>query len=181
MATPRKLPSDAFEHYLGLGVARSYQAVAEHYSVTKATVTNRAKREGWQDRVSELERMAREQFEQEARSELKAVRERHLKGARALQGKALEALRDLPPERAVRVASALSVAWKHELLILGEPTERTANVEEVTRREMRELLVGEGEVDNWSDGTGRDGTETAQSEESDGDPKPDAGDERVAG
>ena len=145
---PRKLPTESFEYYLGLGVGRSYQLVANHYSVSKVAVTNRGKKEGWQARIAELEQVAREQFEDEARSEMKAVRDRQLKAARALQGKAIEALRDLPPERAVKVASALSIGWKHELLLLGEPTERNANVEEVTRREVRELLVLNDE-DDW--------------------------------
>ena len=37
-------------------------------------------------------------------------------------------------------ASALAIAWKHELLLLGEPTERTASIEEITRHEIRTLL-----------------------------------------
>jgi hypothetical protein len=73
-----------------------------------------------------------------------------------LQGKALEMLRDLPAERAIKAASALGVAWRHELLLLGEPTERAANVEEVTRREVRELLIGSDEEDDWSDLVGDD-------------------------
>ena len=145
---PRKLPTESFEYYLGLGVGRSYRAVAKHYNVSKVAVTNRGTKEGWQARIAELERVAREQFEQDARSEMKAVRDRQLRAARALQGKAIEALRDLPPERAVKVASALNIGWKHELLLLGEPTERNANVEEVTRREVRELLVVNDE-DDW--------------------------------
>ena len=154
MGSPRKLPTDSFEFYLSLGMGRSYQAVADRYSVSKQAVTNRASKEGWQERIAELERIAREQFEADARSEMKAVRERQLKAARALQGKALEMLRDLPAEKAIKAASALNVGWKHELLLLGEPTERAASVEDVTRREVRELLVGRDEEDDWGDGDG---------------------------
>lgn len=151
MSTPRKLPAEAFQHYLGLGVGRSYSAVAEHFGVAKGTVVKRAKTENWQERIGELERTAREQFEAGARREMQAVRERQLKAARALQGKALEALRDLPAERGIKAATALNIGWRHELLLLGEPTDRNSTVvEEVTRREMRDLLLRDGEDEDWS-------------------------------
>jgi hypothetical protein len=60
------------------------------------------------------------------------------------------------------------VGWRQELLLLGEPTERAANVEEVTRREVRELLVGSDDEDDWSDLAG-------------GEAGPDDDDERAAG
>lgn len=144
----RKIPDDAFEFYMSLGVGRSYRAVAKQFNCSKVAVTNRARKEGWQARLSELERVAREQFEREACSELKTVKERQLKAARALQGKAIEALRDLPPERAIKAAAALNVGWKHELLLLGETTERGARVEEISRREVRELLQVEDESED---------------------------------
>jgi hypothetical protein len=35
----------------------------------------------------------------------------------------------------------LQIAWRHELLLLGEPTERSElSVEEITKREMATLL-----------------------------------------
>lgn len=158
----RKLPADAFQYYLGLGTGRAYSAVAKHYGVAKGTVVNRAKAEGWQARITEMERAAREQVQRDAQNEMVAVRERQLKGARALQAKALEALRDLPPERAIRAASALNVAWKHELLLLGEATDRNATVvEEVTKREMHALLMKDEEEDDWSQFDGDPTTEQA--------------------
>jgi hypothetical protein len=85
--------------------------------------------------------------------------------------KGLEMLRDLPAERAIKAAPALSVAWKHELLLLGEPTERAANVEELTKREVRELLIGKGEEDDWSDLASEDesGAEPNQADQDDTD------------
>ena len=120
----RKLPEQAYEHYLELGVERSYQTVADHYGVSKAAVVNRAKRDDWQGRLRRIEREARERTERKAVDDMEAVRERQLKSARYLQARALEALRDLPPAQAGRVAQALNIAWKHELLLLGEPTDR---------------------------------------------------------
>ena len=55
-----KIPPDALQYYLGLGLDRSYQKVADHYGVSKRAVTKLAARERWQDKVIELERKARE-------------------------------------------------------------------------------------------------------------------------
>ncbi len=46
-----KLPDNAFEVYLLLGEGRSYQALADHFDVSKRTVASRAKDEGWQERL----------------------------------------------------------------------------------------------------------------------------------
>ena len=152
----RRLPEDAFEFYFSLGVERSYSGVAKHYGVAKATVARHAKAGGWQDRVQQLERRARERFDKKAVDEMDAMRERHLAAARMLQAKALEALKVLPAEKAVRAAAALNIAWKHELLILGEPTERQASVEEVIRRQHARWIVPEGDGDGWEDGEKED-------------------------
>jgi hypothetical protein len=55
----RKLPPDAFDAYIAMGLARSYAAVAMRYGVSKVTVTKRATKEGWQKRVQEIEAKAR--------------------------------------------------------------------------------------------------------------------------
>jgi hypothetical protein len=39
-----KLPFDTFDFYFGLGPSRSYQAVADHYGVTKRAVCKLAAR-----------------------------------------------------------------------------------------------------------------------------------------
>ena len=54
----RKLPDNAFEHYVSLGPARSYQQVAEHFGVSKRAVTNLAASENWPGRLAELKRDA---------------------------------------------------------------------------------------------------------------------------
>lgn len=136
----RLLPPDAMEFYFSLGAERSYQAVADHFGVAKITVTRLATEEQWQERIRALEQEAREKSEKRIAEQMDAVRERHVQSARILQAKALEALKSLPPDKAIRAASALSIGWKHELLVLGEPTERNAlSVEEVTRQEINAL------------------------------------------
>ena len=136
----RKIPPEAFHYYAEMGLDRSYQAVADHYGVSKVAVVKRAKKENWQSRLRELEERAREKADKKVIDSLEVVHARQLKAARYLQAKAVEVMKNSPPEKAVRAASALNIAWKHELLLLGEPTERQANVEEIIKQETRELL-----------------------------------------
>ena len=70
----RKIPSDAFEFYVSLGPSRSYQAVADHYDVTKRAVTQCATREGWAERLSKLEREAREKSDQKLGESMEEMR-----------------------------------------------------------------------------------------------------------
>jgi hypothetical protein len=135
-----RIPPSAYEDYLAMGTERSYQALADRYGVSKTAIVKKAKKERWQDRIAEVERKARELAEEKAVDELEAVRQRQLKESRFLLARSLQVLKDQPPERGIRAASAINVAWKHELLLLGEPTERQANVEELIRRETRDLL-----------------------------------------
>ena len=139
-----KLPQEAFSFYVALGPGRSYQKVAEHFGTDKRTVTRRAAKENWTERLAQAEEKAREGSEQDAVEILREMNARHLKIAKALQGKALEALRSLPIDRATDVIRALEIGVKQERLIHGEPSERNElSVEEVTKREMdRWLLLG---------------------------------------
>ena len=52
----RRLPPDAFAHYLGLGVSRSYLATADHFSVSKQAVVNLANKEDWPSKLREAEK-----------------------------------------------------------------------------------------------------------------------------
>ena len=60
----------AASYYAGLGPARSYQSVAEHYGVRKQAVTKLAVRESWQQRLEDIERKARENVDQRAAESL---------------------------------------------------------------------------------------------------------------
>jgi hypothetical protein len=144
-----KLPKEAFSFYVALGPARSYQKVAEHFGTDKRTVTRRATKENWPERLLQAEEKAREETEQDAVLILREMNARHLKIAKALQGKALEALRSLPIDRAADVIRALEIGVKQERLIHGEPSERSEmSVEEVTKRELsRWLVLGGGDDD----------------------------------
>ena len=137
----KRLPPEAFEHYLSLGPGRSYGAVAEKFGVSKATVLRHAEKNRWQERLREAEVAVREESKKKSVDILQVVKERQLAEARVLEHRALEALKTLPPEKAGKAAMMLQIAWRHELLLLGEASERTElTIEEVTQREMRTLL-----------------------------------------
>ena len=139
-----KLPQDAFELYVSLGDDRSYQAVADHFGVTKRAVTNRAKRDNWQPRVAEIETKARRGAEQRLVETREDMNVRHIKSLRVVQARALEALRNMPLESAMEAVRALDIGIRQERLIRGEPSERTAiQVEDVIRREYSRWMIAE--------------------------------------
>jgi len=144
----RKIPPGALSFYLGLGPGRSYDAVARHFGVSKRSVVTRAKQEHWQDRVTDMERRAREKAEQRAGETLDEMNERHLKTAQFLQRKALDALSGIPITEAMDAVRALKIGIEHERLIRGEPSERTAQqIEQVIRLEYERWMRPEAEIE----------------------------------
>ncbi len=132
-----KLPSDAFDYYFALGTERSYQAVADHFGVSKTAVVNKANKERWQGRVERLEAKAREAADQKNAESLEQMNTRHLKAFKVIQGKALEALRSMSLDSAMDAVRALDLAVKGERLTRGEPSDRTAvSIEDTIRREF---------------------------------------------
>ena len=164
-----RLPDDAYAVYAAMGPNRSYQAVADRYGVSKGAVGKRAKKENWPAKVAELEKQAAQESEAKAVEEMKAVKARQLQAARYLQARAVEVLKSQPAERGLRAANALQIGWKHELLLLGEPTERQANIEEITKRELARWLC----VEETADGSAESGQPPDAEERDDGgDPNP---------
>ena len=138
----RKLPPDALSYYVSLGTGRSYAQVADHFGVTKRAVVNLATREHWQKQVEEMERKAREKSNAKAGESLDEMNERHLKIARIVQNKGLEALRQFPLETALQAVRAIEGAVRQERLIKGEPGgEGGASVESIIRREYERWML----------------------------------------
>lgn len=148
----RRIPADAFETYFAQGPGRSYEALAAKYGVTKQAVLKCAQREDWQQRLRRREADARARAEQSAAESLDAINQRHLKAVRAIQGKAIEALRASPLKTAMEAVRALDLAIKQERLIIGEPTDRSAlTIEDLIRREYdRWITVEEATTDTNS-------------------------------
>ena len=137
----RKIPPEAFDYYVSLGLNRSYSAVAERYGVSKGSVVNAAKREHWQTRLKEIEEKARVASVQKAVETMQAITERHLRAMRAIQVKGLEVLQSVNLETAMDGVRAVDLGVKGERLILGEPTERAAvNIEELIKREHEQWM-----------------------------------------
>ena len=137
----RKIPPDSFDYYVALGLGRSYQAVAKHYGVSKVAVTNRATKEGWQKKLAEMEAKVRRASEQKALETLDDIHQRHLKAARVIQAKALEALSRMPLDSAMDAVRALDLGVRQERLLIGQPTDRSAvSIEEVIKNEYAKVM-----------------------------------------
>ena len=63
---PSRLPASAFDSYFRLGRERSYQQIADQFSVSKKTVAAVAKAEGWKDRVAGIEQEAARRSDNQA-------------------------------------------------------------------------------------------------------------------
>ncbi len=152
-----KIPNEAFEYYVGLGAARSYQAVAEKYGVSKQAITKCATREHWQDRLEAIEVRARERSDQKSVESVDEMNQRHLKMLAVVERKALEALRSFPMSTAMEAVRALEIAMRQTRLIRGEPTERSAtSIEETIRREYERWMVPAGEAAKGAPGGHQD-------------------------
>ena len=137
----RRIPPDAFEYYVSLGEDRSYRAVAEHYSFTKRAIQNCAHREDWVRRLEHIERESRERTDKRLGETLDDIRQRHLKTLRAMNGRALEALKTYPINSGMDAIRAAEAVIKLERLIVGEPTDRNAvTIEETIKREYERWM-----------------------------------------
>ena len=151
--TTRKLPPDAYAYYLSLGVGRSYTQVARHYGVQKGTVTERAVKENWQEKIELAEREAQAAAEKKARESIDEMNERHLKTAQLVQRKGLEDLRTRPFATSGDAARAIFMGMEKERLIRGEPSERI-DVVEIIKQQYQSLVLPPGAEDNWDDDDG---------------------------
>ena len=143
-----KVPPDAFEYYFGLGPRRSYQLVADHFGLSKRSITKKAQSERWQERIVERERKIQIRTEEQAVESLEAMNTRHLKSLRVIQGKALEALRGMPLSTAMEAVRALDLAIRNERLIRGEPSDRTeVSIESQIRSEYERWMEKGGKSD----------------------------------
>jgi len=142
----QRVPEEAFEFYVGLGHLRSYQAVADQFGVSKRSVTRKAVEEDWAARVTELEASVRKKTNQVLEETLEEMNLRHLKVARFLQNKALEALRSMPITKAMEAVRTLEVSLRAERSARGEPEDDTASgVETVIRREYERWMTSEAD------------------------------------
>ena len=105
-----KLPLEAFDYYLTLGVGRSYQAVAEKYGVSKVAVTTRAKRDDWQGKIQQIEAEAAKKSQRRAIETREEESERRLKYWQAVERRALEPVRAPTSETVIEAVPAVHLA-----------------------------------------------------------------------
>ena len=117
----RKLPPDAFQYYLGLGVGRSYQAVGDYYGASKRAVMKVARKEHWQDQLARAEAEMRKRVQERAVETITDVNVRHLKTLKAVEAKALKSLTTLPHNNAGDAARTLLAALAQERGIYEAP------------------------------------------------------------
>ena len=142
----KKIPEDAFDRYVSLGAARSYQVLADEYGVSKRAVTKRAAAEDWAQRLDRIEADARQQSDKKLAESLGEMRGRHLTTIRAMQSRAVSALQKYPLTSGMEAMKAAEMAIKLERLVAGESTDNTAlTVEEICRREYATLMVEGGD------------------------------------
>lgn len=138
----RKITSDAFDFYFGLGPGRSYQTVAEKYGVNKRSITKLAGKERWQERIAELEKKARERSDTKALETLEAMQTKHLKTLQVVLGKALEALRSMPLTTAMEAVRAIEMVIRQEQKLRAPGSDReTLDTEAIIRREYEKMMV----------------------------------------
>jgi hypothetical protein len=146
----QRIPSGAFEYYVSLGAERSYRAVARYCGVSKRAITKHAAVECWPARLAELEREAKKRSDQVLVETLQEMRTRHLKTLRAMSARALSGLKEFPLTSGMEAIRAAELTIKLERLVAGESTEnKHLSLEEITRREIENLLVAE---DDEADG-----------------------------
>jgi hypothetical protein len=137
-----KIPKDAFDYYVELGDGRSYQAVADHFLVSKRSVVKKAGREKWTEQLAEMNRISRQKTREKLQESHEERDFRHWTMVRAIAGRAAIGLKEFPLTSGMEAIKAAEVAIKLERLLAGDPNERSAiDIQEITKQEIRTLLT----------------------------------------
>ena len=150
-----KIPPEAFDFYVGLGMERTYQQVAAKYGVSRRAVQKAADREDWGKRLDDIERESRERSDKELGESVAEIKARHRKMLKGMAGRAIKAISQHELQSAMEGMRAAEIAIKLERLIAGEPSDRTEHtIAEVTRQEIDRFLVpandlGEDDAEDW--------------------------------
>lgn len=130
-----RLPENAFDVYVSLGPERSHRAVAEHFGVSKRTVTKRAMNENWTDKLLKIQLDVRSRADERIMENLDDMNLRHLESLWAVQRKALERLRKLDFKTAAECARAIEASIKMERVVRGESSGRVSlDIDKTIRR-----------------------------------------------
>lgn len=137
-----KIPDDAFDFYVALGPARSYQAVSDRYGVTKRAIVKHATKERWADRLASIQETARAESDKELAKEVGEMHERHRRILKAMAVRALSGLKDLPLRNGMEAVRAAELVIRMERIVFGEPeAPGEDSLEAITKREIQTLLA----------------------------------------
>lgn len=114
---------DAFEFYYALGEKRSYKQVAERFGTSKTTVYNWANRYNWAERIEQRDIEIARQLEQKTNTTITNEKARY----RTIIKRAIHQFAKKLDQGDVDISSVndLDKLIKLDLLLMGEPTERT--------------------------------------------------------
>ena len=156
----RRIPPDAFDIYYAMGATRGYKGLAQRFGVSKRSIVKVATREKWQERITELERKARERSDNKLLESIEAMHTRHIKTLQAVHARALEALRSMPLESAMQAVRAIEIVIREERVARGEPSDRQAvNVAELIKNEYERVMVADDEDDTDEENDGGEAQE----------------------
>ena len=136
---------NAFERYFRLGAKRSIERLheamqAEGDAPSLRTLYGWSSKCGWQDRLAELERKAREAEQEVFIEEIREMDKRHVKEALLLQQKGAEWLATMDL-KAVTLAGAIRAI---EVGVMLERTARGSERKIDITQQLREMAIREG-------------------------------------
>mgnify|MGYP001460159255 CR=1 FL=1 len=91
-----------------------------HWCGCKRTITARAVREKWQDRLARIQERAREKVEDRMADTIAEMHERHLRVLQVILGRGLETLQSMPLTSAWEAIKALDLAMRREAEIRSQ-------------------------------------------------------------
>jgi hypothetical protein len=149
----RKIPDDAFALYVAMGHERSHQALADKLGVTKRAITERASEERWAERLEAIEAEVQARIEEKLKDELEESQLRYRKLLRGIESRAAQVIAEKPLRTCLEGVRALELAMKMQMLLAGQPSQRTELVvAATTKAEIDRLLERKDEVtsdDDW--------------------------------
>ena len=116
---------EAFKLYLGMGMQRTHQKVADIMQCSRVRVSTIAMEDKWTDRIREIEAKAIERIAEEGVETVGEIKARHLKAVRKIQTQALEQLTESfefsnPKDAAKAAMDAISL--EREILGMAKNT-----------------------------------------------------------
>jgi len=136
-----KIPDDAFDFYVAMGAARSYQAVADRYGVSKRAVVKHAAKERWAERIAEIQEAARAESDKDLAKEVVEMRERHKRMLRVMAARSIAGLKELQFKSGMEAMRSADIVIRLERIVFGDGAERgEESIEEITKREIQTLL-----------------------------------------